>query len=149
MDEKKTFTSKVKDGVSVEELETFARKYTTEVFLILAIIIAAISSIFNFFTEPGWSLSFTGIGAILSIAFPEPVVKIQKKIFALISKQEKAIQITIGVIRLIIALFIPFILFAEIGFLAGLGFHYYTKDFQGVQGKTLDKGPLDRDEEHL
>jgi len=149
MDEKKNLVSKVKDGVSVEELETFARKYTTEVFLILAIIIASISSIFNFFTGPGWSLSFAGIGAILSIAFPEVVVKFQRKIFQLISKQEKAIQITIGVIRLIIALFIPFILFAEIGFLAGIGFHRYTKETHESKSTPFASGPSDKDEEHL
>ena len=149
MDEKKPLTSKIKEGVSVEELETFARKYTTEVFLILAIIIASISSIFNFFTGPGWSLSFAGIGAILSIAFPETVVKFQKKIFDLISKQEKAIQITVGVVRLVLALFLPFILFAEIGFLAGLGFHRYSKYAQKPKDSSYEKGPTDKDEEHL
>lgn len=149
MDDKKPFSSKLKEGVSVEELETFARKYTTEVFLILAIIIATISSIFNFFTGPGWSLSFAGIGAILSIAFPEAVVKIQRKVLELTSKQEKAAQISIGVIRLIIALFIPFILFAEIGFLAGLGFHRYTKHLQeGKKGGFFNRSS-DKDDEHL
>ncbi len=149
MYEKKPLSSKIKEGVSVEELETFARKYTTEVFLILAIIIASISSIFNFFTGPGWSLSLAGIGAILSIAFPEVVVRFQKKFFELISKQEKSLQITIGIARLILALFLPFVLFAEIGFLAGLGFHRYTKHTQIAKTTSYEKGPSDKEDEHL
>ncbi|MFA5250873.1 MAG: hypothetical protein WC371_05650 [Parachlamydiales bacterium] len=147
MDEKNPF-AKIKEGVSVEELETFARKYTTEVFLILAVIIATISSIFDFFTGPGWSLSFTGIGAILSLAFPETIVKIQRKILDLIAKPEKSMQITVGIVRLIIALFIPFFLFAEMGFLAGLGFHRYMRHSAMPKTQPFERAK-DKDEEHL
>ncbi len=148
MDEKKPLGSQIKEGVSVEELETFARKYTTEVFLILAIIIASISSIFDFFTGPGWSLSFAGIGSILSIAFPDATIKIQRKLFEFLSRQDKTVQITIGIARLVLALFLPFILFAEIGFLAGIGFHRYAKHVHISEKKSQVKAPSS-DEEHL
>ena len=60
--DKDKFTDKLKEGVSVQELEEFARKHTTEVFSVLAIIVGAISSAFDFFTGPGWTIVFTALG---------------------------------------------------------------------------------------
>jgi hypothetical protein len=76
MAKKENITEKYKEGVSVEEIEKFARKYTNEVFLILSLIIATISSIFKFFTGPSWSLIFAGLLAIAGIAFPCMLAKL-------------------------------------------------------------------------
>ena len=70
----KKIGEKIKEGVSVQELESLARKYTTEVFLILAIFVASISSIFNFFTGAGWSIAFAGLGAIISLSIPGSIM---------------------------------------------------------------------------
>ena len=139
---------KLKEGVSVQEIENFARKYTTEAFLILAIIIATISSMFGFFTGPGWSLVFAGLGAILSIGLPVKIIKFQKHIFKLLSKQEKTAQIIIGIVELVIGLFLPFVLFAEMGLLMGMAFH-------PLSGQKQEKAPHEEssseegEEEHL
>jgi hypothetical protein len=148
MDEKKKFplTDKLKEGVSVQELENLARKYTVEGFLIFSIIIATISSIFGFFTGYGWSLLFAGLGAISSIAFPEAMGKFIKKLFKLVTRQEKAAQIAIGIVRVVLALFIPFILFAEIGILAGSAFHHFSHSM--AIAKTMTEKYPD-DEEHI
>ena len=55
----KKMAEKLKEGVTVEELEKFARKYTTEVFIVFAIIIAAISSSFSFFFRSRGTQSFS------------------------------------------------------------------------------------------
>ncbi len=114
---------KIKEGVSVKELESFARKYTVEGFIILSLIIATLSSGFGFFTGAGWSVVFAGIGAIISVAFPEAVWRIVKPLFNFTCKQDKATQIIVGVVRLIFAIFIPFLIFLEIAILGGIAFH--------------------------
>ena len=141
---------KFKEGVSVQELENFARKYTTEVFLILALIIAAISSILDFFTGPSLSIGFTALGAIVSVAFPDKVINIQKKLFKFLAKPEKASQYIVGGIRLVIAIFLPFILFAEIGILAGIAFHNIPKHLLHAKDeKEKEETPPSEEEEHL
>lgn len=129
MDDKK-FGNKIKEGVSVQEIEKFARKYTTEVFLILAVLIGTISSIFDFFTGARLSIIFAGLGAIASLAFPEKIKTFHKKIAKFVLKKEKTSQIIFGIIRIAIALFIPFLLFAELGLLSGLTFHSLEKESQ-------------------
>jgi CBS domain containing-hemolysin-like protein len=141
---------KLKDGVSVKELENFARRYMTEGFLILAIIIATLSSIFDFFTGAGWSVFFAGLGIIVSVAFPEHILKMIKPLNQFIKKQEKTVQIIVGIVRLIFAIFIPFIIFAEAGLLAGLAYHKFPHD--GIYSKENEKKEEkidEHDEEHL
>ncbi len=124
----KKVTEKIKEGVSVEEIEKFARKYTNEVFLILALIIATISSVFGFFTGPSWSLIFAGLLAIIGVALPGQVGKFLKKLLKFQATSPKTTIIIIGIVRIVIAVFIPFILFAEIGLLAGYAFHTTTRE---------------------
>lgn len=128
-DKKDPFLSNVfKDGVTVEEMQNFARKYMTEIFIIIAIIIAAISSAFDFFTGPSSSLMFAAIGAILSIGLPSKVQSWLRKIFQFIFNQEKITQIIINVVRIVIAIFLPLITFLELGLLAGVAFHSFFKE---------------------
>jgi len=124
----KKVTEKIKEGVSVEEIEKFARKYTNEVFLILAIIIATISSIFGFFEGPIWSLIFAGLLAIIGIALPTHVGKFLKKLLKFQATSPKTTIIIIGIVRIILAVFLPLVLFAEIGLLAGYSFHTTTRE---------------------
>lgn len=126
----KRFLDKVKDGVSVQEVEDFARKYTTEVFSVLAIIIAAISSMYDFFIGPRLAIAFVTIGTILGVFFPAPVEKSLKQLYSFTYKQEKMTQIILGVVKIVIAIFIPFILFGILGLLAGTSYHYYTRHAQ-------------------
>ena len=128
---KKDMKDKIKEGVSVEEIENFARKYLNEVFLVLSFIIATISSIFGFFTGPVWSVLFAGALAIVGIVLPVQVGKILKIMLKMQMKSEKTTMIIIGVVRLVFSIFIPFIIFAELGLLAGHAFHATSKFFDG------------------
>ena len=127
---KNNLFNKFKDGVSVQEIEDFARKHTIEAFTLLAILIGSISSMYDFFTGPKLSIFFLALGAVLAIVFPVPVEKGLKQIYSFTFKQEKMTQVIIGIVKIIIALFIPFILFGLLGLLAGTSYHYYTRHAQ-------------------
>jgi hypothetical protein len=128
--DKNKFTDKLKGGVSVHEMEEFARKHTTEVFSVLALIIGAISSTFDFFTGPGWTIIFTALGCIVAIFFPAPIEKGLKQLYSFTFKQEKTTEIIIGGVKIVIAIFVPFIYFGLLGLLAGTSFHYYIRHAQ-------------------
>lgn len=149
MAKKDKISDKIKEGVSVEEIEQFSRKYTAEIFSAIAIIIATISSIFDFFTGPGWSLLLAGLGAVIGIIFPYPVENFLAKCYSFVQKQEKSTQIIIGVVRIIIALFIPFVIFAIMGLLAGSSYHEHMKHpYHAMRGDSNPRS-RDKDEEHL
>jgi hypothetical protein len=131
----KKFSEKLKEGVSVREIEDFARKYTTEVFSILAIIVATASSCWDFFLSgPKMATFFAALGCILVILFPMPIEKGIKNVYRFMLKQEKSTQIILGVVKVIIALFIPFLLFTFLGLLAGTAYHYYIRHSELMSG---------------
>lgn len=126
----KKLIDKIKAGVSVQEVEDFARKYTTEVFSVLAIVIGSISSMYDFFTGPKMTIIFLAIGVILGIFFPAPVEKGLKQFYTFSYKQEKTTQLILGIVKVVVGLFIPFVLFGFMGLLAGTSYHYYTRHAQ-------------------
>lgn len=126
----KKLMDKIKEGVSVQEVEDFARKYTTEVFTVLAIVVGSVSSMYDFFTGPKFTIIFLAIGMIMGIFFPAPVEKGLKQFYSFASKQEKMTQMILGFVQIVVALFIPFILFGFVGLLAGTSYHYYTRQAQ-------------------
>ena len=127
---KNDFINKIKEGVSVQEVEDFARKYSTETFTILAIVIATISSVFDFFTGPKLTIFFLAVGAVLGVFFPVQVERGLKRLYSFAFKQEQTTQIMVGVVKLIVAIFIPFLYFGLLGLLAGTSYHYYTRHAQ-------------------
>ena len=128
--DKNKFTEKLKEGVSVHELENFARKHTTELLSVLATVIGAISSSYDFFTGPKMTIFFLAIGAIVAIIFPAPVERALKQLYNFTFKQEKTTELIIGGVKIIIAVFIPFIYFGLMGLLAGTSYHYYIRHAQ-------------------
>jgi hypothetical protein len=130
--DKNKFTNKLKEGVSVQEIENFARKHTGEVFSVLAIVVGAASSMFDFFTGPALTIIFVAVGMILGIFFPAPVEKGLKQLYGFTHKQEKTTQMILGAVKIVVGLFIPFVLFGVLGLLAGTSYHYYTRHAQIV-----------------
>jgi uncharacterized membrane protein len=146
---KNKFSEKLKEGVSVKEIEEFARHHTVEVFSILAIIIATITSCWDYFTGPRLSLFFAALGMVATILFPMPIERGLKQLYGFALKQEKSTQLMIGVVKIIIAIFIPFILFGVIGFLAGSSFHFYIRHAQVVsENKPSQPGNKEEGGEH-
>jgi hypothetical protein len=123
----KKLMDKIKEGVSVEEVETFARKYSTEVFAVLAVLIGAISSGMDFFTGPKIAIFFALIGMGLGVFFPVVIERSLKKFFGFANAQEKTTQFIIGGVQILVSLIVPFIIFGAVGLLAGTSYHYYVR----------------------
>ncbi len=124
------FVDKLKEGVSVHEIEGFAGKHTSEIFSVLAILIGTFSSAYDFFTGPKVTLLFLAIGAIGGILFSAPVEKGLKQLYQFTLKKEKMTEILIGALKIVVALFVPFLYFGLMGLLAGTSYHYYLRRAQ-------------------
>jgi hypothetical protein len=127
---KNKIVEKLKEGVSVHEIEGFAGKHTTEIFSCLAILIGAISSSYDFFTGPKLTIAFLTLGALIAVFFPAPVEKGLKQLYSFTFKQEKMTEIILGAVKIVIAIFIPFLYFGLLGLLAGTSYHYYIRHAQ-------------------
>ena len=127
---KNKLAEKLKESVSVHEIETFTRKHMTEVFTVAALVIGAVSSSWDFFTGPKLTIFLFALGAVLGIFFPVPVEKGLKQLYGFSYKQEKTTQLVFGAVKIVVAIFIPFVLFGVFGLLAGTSYHYYTRQAQ-------------------
>jgi len=127
---KDKFVDKLKEGVSVHELEGFASKHTTEIFALIALIIGAISSIYDFFTGPELTIVFLTLGALVAVIFPAPVEKALKQFYSFTFKQEKMTEIILGAVKIIVAIFVPFLFFGLFGLHAGTSCHYFIRHSQ-------------------
>jgi hypothetical protein len=73
-----------------------------------------------------------------------------KQFYSFTFKQEKMTQLIIGCVKIVVGLFIPFVLFGFIGLLAGTSYHYYTRHAQvmsqnrpGSQRESSDESEHD------
>jgi chromate transport protein ChrA len=107
-----------KKGVSVKEIEEFTKKHRYEVFFCALFILTCIFSLFGHF-GCGWSIFFAMGGAVLGIIFPTKTESLLRMVFKFIFKQDKTIQIVLGAVSLIFAIFLPFIIFLVIGLIGG------------------------------
>jgi hypothetical protein len=108
------------EGVSVQDLESYAKKYSTEVFLIIAIVLAMIFSIFDWsFTGANWGVFLAGVGALCGLLAPEQVNSFIEKALGFTTKKDKTTQIMVGVIRILVAIIVPAVIFGIFGLVAG------------------------------
>lgn len=107
---------KYKEGVSVKELESFAKKHRFEVFFCLAFLL---SCFFSFVFFSGWSVILMAIGGILGVVFPAQTDGILKRCSLFFHKQEDLTQLILGVAGLVIAIFLPLIIFFALGACGG------------------------------
>jgi hypothetical protein len=115
-----------KEGVSVKEIEAFAKKHRFEVFFCLAFILAC------FFTfvlwGPGWSVVGAAIGGILGVLLSSKLAPVSKSAFSFIFKQEPTIQLVLGIVGLILAIFIPPLYFLILGLHGGKDLQQWAND---------------------
>lgn len=112
-----------KDGVSVKEIENYAKKHRFELFLCLSFLLACFFS-FIFFTA--WSLILAAAGGILGTLMSYKVEGFAKKTQAFVVKQESMTQMILGIVGLILSIFLPLLIFLVLGaaggkYLRGLG----------------------------
>lgn len=122
--------NKFSEGVSVKEIENFAKKHRVEVVFCLALVLACFFSFFMFGT--GWSLFFASVGGILGMVFPQKVESIFRSIKNFVQKQESTTQLILAIVYLLLAIFIPPLVFLKLGSHAGINVYRFFKnsDFQ-------------------
>ena len=118
--------NKLKEGVSVKEIEDFAKKHRFEVFFALLFGLACIFSLIGYFSS-GWSVFLMTVGGILSVLLPEKMEELLKTTFSFIFKQDKTVQVVMAVVSLIFAVFIPFLVFFLMGLAAGRKLHQHSQ----------------------
>lgn len=107
---------KLKDGFSVREIEGFAKKHRVEVFFVLAFLLSLLFS-FVFFT--GWSSLLASIGGICGVLFPKQAEGALKKATAFFAKQEDTTQLILAIAGLVLAMFLPLLIFLLLGSAGG------------------------------
>lgn len=133
----KKISDKIKKGISPQELESFVRNHTPEVFSTVAIFVAGVSSIFDFFSGPAWSILFAAIGAIFALTFPTRVDSKLKRFYHFTINQEKTTEMVLGGVKLVVAIFLPFVFFCLLGLLAGVSYHFYIRHAQITEPEEM------------
>jgi hypothetical protein len=108
---------KQKEGMSVREIESFAKKHRFEVFFCLAFILACFFSFVMY--GPGWGIIAAAVGAILGVLLSGKVMHMHKTILHFVFKQETTTQMVIAIIALIIAILVPPLFFLILGLHGG------------------------------
>ena len=116
--------NKPKEGMSVQEIENFGKRFRFEIFFFVCFARATIFS--SVFFSMGWSIYLAGIGAVVAIWIPKHLDKLIKAVYQFVKKQEFVIQLTLAVVGIIISFFLPFLVFLFLGVMAGIGCHHQT-----------------------
>lgn len=111
-----------KEGMSVHEIESMAKKYRFELVFCLAFILAAIFA--YLFNMEGWSIFVSAIGGIIGICLPKHIEKFARMCCGFVLKQEKITQIIIGVVVLVLSIFISPIIFLFLGLVGGVEIYH-------------------------
>lgn len=120
---------KKNEGVSVKDIETFAKKNRFELFFLFSIILATFFS-FVFFS-PGWSILFTAIGALLGGLFTEKLGRTCKALAQFVFKQEHIVQFVLGGVLLILSIFLPPLIFFQLGIHGGMQMKHILLEKKG------------------
>lgn len=108
---------KKKEGISVKDIENFTRQHRFEVFFCLAFVLAFFFALIMY--GPWLSVLATIVGASVGILLPQKSSDFSKKLFAFFRKQESTTQLVLGVVLLILAIFLPPLIFLFIGLHGG------------------------------
>lgn len=126
MEEKKN------EGITVKEIEQFAKKHRFEVLFGLSFVFACFFS-FVFFGA-GWAIIFAMIGGILGVIIPGRVETYASRMFQFVFKQEQTTQLVLSIVMLIISIFLPPLIFLIVGAQGGQSLRRLVGDL-GPQNK--------------
>ena len=113
-------TKKIKEGISVKEIEGFAKKHRFVLFFALALLL---SCLFSFVFFKGWTMLAAAAGGILGALFPQKFASSFQKIGSFFRKQEEVTQLILLVVGLGLAIFLPILTFFILGGAGGKYFH--------------------------
>ncbi len=128
------------NGFSVNDLMKFTGNNMNEIFIVLTVLFASISSYLGIITGSFFSMFCCALGLILTMAFCNKIEPWIQKLQMLISKQEKIVLIVLGCLRICIGIILPFLAFFIIGILAGIGYKE-TRHTETNPGPNNPPGP--------
>lgn len=112
MDEKKP-----NEGVSVKEIENFARKHRLEVFICLAFLLACIFGSAIYSTM--WMVAAATVGGIIGVLLSTRIENLCKGILGFVFKQEMTTQLVLGIVLLVLSIFLSPLIFLILGLHGG------------------------------
>jgi hypothetical protein len=135
MDKNKFDLHKMRENFS--GFEKFAHKYMIETLTAVAIVVGAFSAWTHLFIGTlGWSMLFLVIGSALGVFMSSQMDRILKKVYSFSRGESRTSVIVAEVIKIAVALFLPFIYFGFFGIMAGTAYQYYGHVSQsGQKGK--------------
>jgi hypothetical protein len=116
-----------KEGVSVKEIEEFAKKHRFEVFFCLMFFLACIFGLVGMF-RAGWSIFLAMAGGALGVILPMKMDHLLKRTFHFVFKQDTTMLIVLGVVALLLACILPFLVFLVVGVAGGRAIHQLSND---------------------
>jgi len=121
-----------KDGLSVQQIENFGKKYRIEIFFSLLLIIASCFS--GPFYGTAWSVYAAGLGGAIAVWIPKQIGRMTLAIAHFCLKQQKVTRIVIASIAIVFAIFIPPLVFLFLGFVGGRSLHRHVTDCKKTCG---------------
>ena len=118
MQEHQDSNNKESSGYTIKQIEWKMKKYGLEISLVVIFILSAIFALVWGGAWLTWSILLSMIFAIVGTLIPKSAHKISTSALRFIYK-EKVTSITVGVIGVIVSIFLPPIIFACVGLLAG------------------------------
>ncbi len=111
-------------GYTIQELEDMWRKYIVEISVGVMFALTAIFTLAWGGAMILWSILLCMIAGIIGIVFPDQTKKVTCNLFALIGSQDKVPMIAAITVGGVFSIFLPCVIFAAIGLVAGQSIHY-------------------------
>lgn len=119
--------NKMKENFS--GLGQFAQRHLVETLTWAAIILAVFSAWSGMFIGTlGWSLVIMIIGAGAGIFFPRHMDMGMKRVYGFSRGSRQVTPIIAEIVKLAVALFLPFLYFGFLGIMAGTAYQYYIRN---------------------
>ena len=125
--------NKSKEGVSVKEIETFARQHRFEFFFCLAFALAFLFALIMY--SCAWSIGASALGGILGVLFSRKVAYFSKAVLNFLFRQERPTQFVLVIVVLILAIFLPPLIFLLLGLHGGKDLYHLARETQAQHSK--------------
>jgi hypothetical protein len=129
---------KPKEGMSVQEIENFGKKYRLELFFCVIFVLATFFGTVVY--DAGWSILLAGIGGVVGIWIPEKIGSLTVSTYDFVKKQKPAVRWVIAAVCFLIAIFIPMLVFLDVGLACSYTFYYSAMKSNGPRSHD-DKPP--------
>jgi len=131
-----------KGGFTIQEMEHLVRKYRFEVFYCAAFVLAVLFS--KVFSMMGFSLMLAAAGGIVGMLLPGRTDRIVHLVLEFVCKQEKIMQLVMGIGLLVISVLLPPVTFFVLCTAGGVELHRDTT----IQRNKFLSGHSDSENKH-